>query len=96
MESGVGGARARVAAHVEGSANLSICARSTLVTMSLTSAPMTAPKVTPIVPTAHGADHEPSGSRLTTSPVPTRMPPMNATLPIVRKSRPGVFLSSSL
>ena len=56
-ESGVesaSAARARAAAHVEGSANLSICARSTLVTMSLTSAPATAPKVTP-TPMAHGA-----------------------------------------
>ena len=59
--------------------------------MSEISAPMTAPNVTPSVPTAHGADHEPSGRREITRPVPMRTPPMNATLPTVRKSSPGVF-----
>ena len=71
-----------------GSAKRSICIALSDVTMSETSAPTTAPNVTPIVPTAHGADHEPSGSRATTRPVPMRSPPMNATLPTVRNSSP--------
>ena len=77
-------------------ANFSIVSRSMPVTMSVTSAPTHAPNVTPKLPTAHGADHVPSGSFANTSPVPTRTPPMNATLPTVMKSRPSTASSISV
>lgn len=57
-------------------------------TKSVSSKPICPPKPPPAVPTADGADHEPSESRATMIPDPNRAEPRNPALNCVMIAKP--------
>jgi hypothetical protein len=57
-------------------------------TKSVSSKPICPPKPAPPVAMADGADHDPSGSRAMTSPLPKRAEPRKPALITVRIARP--------